>query len=102
GEPLGPSRHLGPPRRIGPSAEAALEAQLRAHPDALLAEHCQLWEESQGVRLQKSAMWAAIRRLRWTRKKGRWQPPSRTPQLGPPGVLPAPPTPSPSSSLSMR
>src|SRR6185437_898311 len=37
GEPLGPSRHLGPPRRIGPSAEAALEAQLRAHPDALLA-----------------------------------------------------------------
>ena len=69
GKPLGPRPRPGAARRIGPSAEPALEAQLRAHPAALLAEHCRLWEESQGVRLRKSAMWAAIRRLRWTRKK---------------------------------
>src|SRR6185437_13406429 len=101
-EPLGPSPHLGRRRTIGPAAEAALEAQLRAHPDALLTEHCQLWEESQGVRLRKSAMWAAIRRLRWTRKKGRWQPPSRTPTPGLPGALPTPPPRLLSSSSSTR
>ena len=58
--------------------DPALWAQLDAHPDAILEEHCQRWEESQGMRVSLSTMSRAIRRLNWTRKKRRWVPPSAT------------------------
>jgi transposase len=35
-------------RRIGPAQEAALAAQVRAVPDATLAEHRARWEREQG------------------------------------------------------
>ena len=46
-----------------------LVAQLQAHDDASLEEHCRLWEQSQGVRVSLSTMSRAIKRLGWTRKK---------------------------------
>ena len=58
--------------------EEALWAQLVAHPTAILADHCRLWEQSHGVRPGLSTMSRAIRKLGWTRKKDRWVPPSGT------------------------
>ena len=45
----GPSPPPGRHRHIGVAAEAALRAQVRAHPDATLAEHCAAWAATQGV-----------------------------------------------------
>lgn len=73
---LQPKTSPGRPRAIGPEHDAALRAQLAAHDDATLAEHCQLWQEAQGVAVSQATMSRAIRRLGWTRKKRRWQPAS--------------------------
>lgn len=62
----------GRERQLPPAQHGALETQLRAHPDATLAEHCGWWAASQGVRLSPATMSRAIGRLGWTRKKRRW------------------------------
>ena len=49
--------------------DAVLRAQLEAQPDAILEEHCQRWEEQQGMHVSIATMARAIRRLGWTRKK---------------------------------
>lgn len=59
----------GRPRRIGPADEPLLQAQLRGHPRATLAEHCQLWEAATGVRVSPATMCRAIQRLGWMRKR---------------------------------
>ena len=64
--------------QIGPVQMAALRAQLDATPDATLAEHCDRWAADQGVRVSVATMQRAIARLRWTRKKRRSAPLSRT------------------------
>jgi transposase len=71
---LAPKPIPGRPRQIGPADERELLLQLRLHPDATLAEHCQRWSTVHGVTPSESTMSRAIRRLGWTRKKGRWQP----------------------------
>lgn len=55
--------------RIGPDQQPALEAQLRAAPDATLAEHCTAWAQEQGIRVNVATMSRAVRRLGWTVKK---------------------------------
>lgn len=75
---LAPLPRPGRTPLIRPADEEALWAQLVAHPTAILAEHCRLWEESHGVRPGLSTMSRAIRKLGWTRKKDRWVPPSET------------------------
>lgn len=97
---LAPRTSPGRPRMIDAADEAALEAQLRAHPDATLAEHCQRWEADHGVRVSLATMYRAITRLGWTRKKRRWQPPSRTPRPVPSGGKRRPSCPPRSSSSS--
>ena len=52
--------------------EAGLEAQLRAHADATLEQHCELWEQTHGERVSRWTMSRAIKHLGWTRKKSRW------------------------------
>jgi transposase len=59
----------GRPRRIGVDQEAALAAQVAAHPDATLAQHCQLWYAASGQRLSPAGMCRTLQRLRLTRKK---------------------------------
>ncbi len=59
----------GRERRVSVAQHPALEAQLRAHPDATLAEHCAWWAADHGVRCSSATMCRAIRRLGWTRKK---------------------------------
>ena len=59
-----------PSKKIKP-LQAGLQAQLEAFPDATLAQHCQYWEQSQGVQVSRWSMSRAIKRLDWTRKKPR-------------------------------
>ncbi len=67
-------------RRVGPEAEAALVAQVRAAPDATLAEHCARWEETTGIRVSRATMSRALQRAGWPLKKSRSSPPSATRQ----------------------
>ena len=73
---LVPKTSPGRPTTIRPAQYAALWAQLEAHPDATLTTHCELWEQTQQVRVSTRAMARAIQSLGWTRKKRRWVPPS--------------------------
>ena len=75
---LAPKRHPGRAPTIRPDQRPLLWAQLEAHPAAFLDEHCRLWAEQTGIRLSPSTMSREIKRLGWTRKKGRWVPPSET------------------------
>ena len=66
---LPPRPRPGPRHRLRPDQQPALEAQLRAAPDATLAEHWATWEQEQGIRVSVATMSRAIRRLGWTVKK---------------------------------
>lgn len=79
---LDPKRHPGRRPLIRPEQQEVLWAQLVAHPTAYLDEHCALWEAHSGVRLSISAMSRTIKRLGFTRKKGRWVPPIGTTPSG--------------------
>jgi hypothetical protein len=46
----------GPPARKGGALEAALPARPRANPDLTLVEHCELLEETEGVRVSSATM----------------------------------------------
>ena len=66
---LAPRSIPGRPARLGAALDAGLERQLRAAPDAALAEHCAAWEQASGQVVSPSTMRRAIVRLGWTRKK---------------------------------
>jgi transposase len=66
-----------PSKKFAP-LEAGLVAQLKAHSDATLQEHCRLWEEAHAMRVSTSTMSRAIRRVGWTRKKKLWVPANAT------------------------
>jgi transposase len=82
---LAPKPRPGRPPRIGPDRLPALEAQVRAAPDATLAEHCAAWERTQGARVSTATMSRALARLGWPRKKSPSSPASATRRRGPPG-----------------
>lgn len=58
---------LKSPRKL--MEEAALRAQIAAMPDATLAEHCIVWEEVTGQRLDVSAMYRKLVKLGISRKR---------------------------------
>ena len=66
---VAPKRRLGRRRHIGPAAEAALHAQVAAHPDATLAEHCAHWAADHGVAVSVATMSRALTRLGLPLKK---------------------------------
>ncbi len=61
----------GRPRAIPPEHEAALRAQVAAHADATLAEHCTHWEADHGVRVSTATMSRLLTRLGLPLKKRR-------------------------------
>src|SRR5260221_10532921 len=66
---VNPKAIPGRPAKKGTVLQAGLRPQLDAYSDATLAEHCQFWESSQGVKVSTTSMSRAIQRLGWTRKK---------------------------------
>ncbi len=83
---LAPKPIPGAERHIGPEHEEALRAQLTAHPDATLEQHCAWWEQAHGQQVSIATMSRALRRLRWTHKKSHWQPANETKPPVPPGA----------------
>ena len=68
---LAPKKIPGcPAKKMGP-LRLRLQAQLEAHPDASLQEHCQFWQAETGVQVSISSMSRVIQGLKWTRKKKR-------------------------------
>jgi transposase len=80
-----PGQSPGRPRLIPAAAEAALQAQLAATPDATLAEHQAEWHQTQGVVLSLATLCRAIARVAWTRKKRLSMPVNKMPARVPRG-----------------
>ncbi|MFL5695184.1 MAG: IS630 family transposase [Ktedonobacteraceae bacterium] len=59
----------GRPAKKGAALQAGLKPQLDTYPDATLAEHCHIWETTQGIQVSSATMSRAIQRLDWTREK---------------------------------
>jgi transposase len=80
GAGLDPGRSPGRAPSICASVEErrALWAQLEENAEATLERHCELWARRRGVRVSVSTMSRAVRKLGWTFKKSRWEPPSET------------------------
>ena len=68
---VAPQRRRGRLRHIGMGAEPALRAQVAAHPDATLAEHCARWGADHGVVVSAATMSRALTRLGLALKKSR-------------------------------
>ena len=73
---------IGPPRTPGRTPfdatieeRSALWRQLEENDDATLERHCELWESKHGDRVSVPTMWRAVRKLGWSKKRGRWEPP---------------------------
>ena len=99
---VAPRPRPGRPRRIAAHQDAALLGQVRAHPDATLAEHCARWDVAQGVRLSEATMSRALARLGWPLKKSRSWPANGTRPSVPPGGRRSPPWTRARWSSSMR
>jgi transposase len=85
---VAPKKRPGMRPRIGAGADdrRALWHQLETHPEATMEEHRELWERERGVRVSVATMSRAIRRLGWSYKQRRWEPPSATRKLEPVGA----------------
>jgi transposase len=68
---VAPTRRPGRRRHIAAAAEATLREQVRAHPDATLAEHCARWAATQGATVSVATMSRALHRLGLPLKKSR-------------------------------
>jgi len=66
---VAPTPRPGRVPRIDGAAEPALREQVRAHPDATLAEHCARWAAEQGVAVSAATMSRALMRLGLPLKK---------------------------------
>ena len=82
---LAPKPIPGAARPSGPEHEEALRAQLQAHCDATLEQHCARWAQNhQGVSVATRSR--ALARLRWPHKKSRSPRANATRRLGKPGA----------------
>jgi transposase len=66
---VAPRPRRGRQRHIASAVEPALRDQVRAHPDATLAEHCALWAATQGRLVSTATMSRALHRLALPLKK---------------------------------
>lgn len=70
GASMEPGTSPGGPRKVGPAEEDALRAQVAAHPDATLAEHCARWAADGHAEISRATMSRALARLGLPLKKG--------------------------------
>ncbi len=72
GRPLAPKKRPGSKPKMDQSATKLLEADVERRPAATLSERCEFLEKVAGVRVSDSTVSRMLRRLGWSRKKGRW------------------------------
>ncbi len=75
---LEPSPVPGPPALKGRALQERLPAQAKANPDLTLAEHCELFEETEGVGVSTATMSRAFERLGLPLKKSPSRPQNAT------------------------
>ncbi len=78
GRPLAPKKRPGLRPKLGDAARRLLEADLEGRPAATLSQRREFLEEAAGVRVSESTVSRVLRRLGWSRKKGRWERESAT------------------------
>jgi|SRR5690348_8264237 transposase len=69
GRALAAGQSSGRPPVIGPAQHDAVRAQVAAHPDATLAEHCQVWQAATQETVSVATMGRTLTRLGLTLKK---------------------------------
>jgi len=72
-----PTSPPGPQAKVTPTLYPQVRKLVKDHPDATLAEYCQLLEESTDIKIGVSAMWRTFSRLKITRKKKTYINPKR-------------------------
>ena len=72
----------GPPARKGRRLEERLPAQTKANPDLTLQEHCELFEDTEGIGVSTATMSRAFGRLGLPLKKSPSRPQSATRRRG--------------------
>jgi transposase len=72
GRPLAPKKRPGSKPKMDESARRLLEADVERRPSATLSERREFLERVAGLRVSESSVSRMLRRLGWSRKKGRW------------------------------
>jgi len=72
GRSLAPKRRPGLKPKLDVAAKKLLEADVEERPYATLSERCEYLGRVAGVSVSESTLSRMLRRLRWSRKKGRW------------------------------
>ena len=83
---VAPARRPGRAPLIPPEQHPALRAQVAAHPDATLVEHCDRWAAERGVRVSAATMSRLLAKLGLTLKKRPSSPASGTRPSAPPSA----------------
>lgn len=69
GKPLKADEPKGRKRKIQAEQAGLLRAQVAAHHDDTLEQHCERWAREQGVRLSVTGMYCSLERYELTKKK---------------------------------
>ena len=75
---LVPKKRPGSKPKMDQTARRLLEADLEERPAATLSERRGFLEKAAGVRVSDSSVRRMLKRLGWSRKKGRWERASAT------------------------
>jgi transposase len=78
GRPLSPGKAPGKRPKVDERARRLLEADLKERPFAKLYQRCEYLEALAGLRVSRSTLCRALKRMGFTRKKGQWVPASET------------------------
>lgn len=73
GRSLAPKKRPGSEPKAGEDAKRLLEADLEEHPAATLSERREYLHSVANVRVSESTVSRMLKRLGWSRKKGRWE-----------------------------
>ena len=68
-ETLAPTPIPGRPPKIDPTQHADVRTQVADHPDATLADHCDRWATTSGIRVSVATMSRTLNALGLSRKK---------------------------------
>ena len=78
GRPLAPKKRPGSKPKIDEAARTLLEADVEERPSATLSERREYLGRVCGLSVSESTVSSVLRRLGWSRKKGRWERESAT------------------------
>ena len=78
GRPLAPKKRPGSKPKMDERARRLLEADLEERPAATLLERGEFLRRVAGLSVSESTVSRMVRRLGWSRKKGRWERTSAT------------------------